>query len=142
MAISTKWLFLLSLTTSLHAQDPRKRILLSPNLVEEIEEPNLFEDEPYVCSIHGCVKRSQSEVGPFWANRGKRGPRYLQSKLYAQEPAWVYITDDDSGYNEPFFVTRGKKNLETSKKHPLLLKGLLQDKRADSAPDNPFFAAR
>lgn len=66
-----------------------------------------MENDPAPCASQGCVKRSDAD-GPFWANRGKKDPKYLQSRLYAQEPTWVYLSDDHFGYNEPFFVTRGK----------------------------------
>lgn len=70
------------------------------------EESDNFEKEAIGCTSGGCTKRSDPD-GPFWANRGKKDPSYLQSKLYAQEPTWVYLSDEHYGYNEPFFVTRG-----------------------------------
>lgn len=51
-------------------------------------------------------------MGPFWANRGKKDPKYLMSKLYAEEPHWSYVRKDNESYDnefDPFFTTRGKR---------------------------------
>lgn len=62
------------------------------------------------------MKRSpgQEEFGPFWANRGKKDPTYTRSKLFAEEPHWILVRREDKDIidNEPFYVTRGKKNSE------------------------------
>ncbi|XP_044256961.1 uncharacterized protein LOC123006501 [Tribolium madens] len=116
MHVSIKWLLILTLT-GVHAQEPRKK-----NGRYSSEEPFVVEQSAdYVsCSIGNCVKRSsgQEEFGPFWANRGKKDPTYIRSKLFAEEPQWILVRQDekDINDNEPFYVTRGKKNPDEERK--------------------------
>lgn len=54
----------------------------------------------------------QADMGPFWANRGKRDPKYLHSRLYVEEPHWLYTRQDNKSFDndfDPYFTTRGKK---------------------------------
>lgn len=56
----------------------------------------------------------QDELGPFWANRGKRDPGYTKEVLYAEEPHWITLRnslfDEATTDSSPFYVTRGKKD--------------------------------
>ncbi|KAF5300208.1 hypothetical protein FQA39_LY11242 [Lamprigera yunnana] len=70
----------------------------------------------YSCLLNGCIKRAfQDDVGPFWANRGKKDPSYRSEPLIVDEPHWVLIRSSEDellpykNNFEPFFVTRGKK---------------------------------
>lgn len=81
------------------------------------------------CRTRLCVKRAASdEMGPFWANRGKRepnpSPMYKQEQLFADEPHWILVRRDEDGAQisdyDPFFVTRGKKS-EAAKRFAGLL---------------------
>nr|XP_008200697.1 PREDICTED: uncharacterized protein LOC103314992 isoform X2 [Tribolium castaneum] len=116
MHVSIKWLLVLTLT-GVHAEEPRKR-----NDRFSFEEPFILEqnDDDVSCSIGNCVKRAsgQEEFGPFWANRGKKDPTYTRSKLFAEEPHWILVRRDDNDINdnEPFYVTRGKKNSDEERK--------------------------
>uniref|UniRef100_A0A1Y1LHK7 Uncharacterized protein n=1 Tax=Photinus pyralis TaxID=7054 RepID=A0A1Y1LHK7_PHOPY len=76
-----------------------------------------FREIPSSCMLASCTKRAlQEDVGPFWANRGKRNPNYKTETLYANEPHWVLVrraNDEFLPYKynyEPFFITRGKKD--------------------------------
>lgn len=69
------------------------------------------------CATSNCMKRAlQDDVGPFWANRGKKDPTYRQEHLYAEEPHWVLVRRAQDRLTplmydfDPFFVTRGKKD--------------------------------
>ncbi|XP_060516004.1 uncharacterized protein LOC132695642 [Cylas formicarius] len=113
---------------SAHAQDPRKRIIL-----------DVSGDMLPTCAEHLCMKRSgsQNELGPFWANRGKKDPKYLQEKFFVDEPRWILIHKDYDPM--PFYTTRGKKRSNT-------LYDNFQDRQrrvyADDESDVAFFAAR
>lgn len=95
------------------------------------------------CKSHVCWKRAirQEEMGPFWANRGKRYPTYKNNMLFVQEPHWILVRrDEESAVSDfdPFFITRGKKadnvdqNLNPRDRREL-------DSDYDEAP---FFAVR
>lgn len=105
-----------------------------------------MEEVDIPCVRRNCFLRvrKQDDVGPFWANRGKRGPTYARDVLYAEEPQWVdlnsdRVTDDPTWYN-PFFVTRGKKNRrkpgdESAVRERRVVQKVLPE-------ESPFFAAR
>ncbi|KAH1030076.1 uncharacterized protein LOC109541070 [Dendroctonus ponderosae] len=85
-----------------HCQDPRKRFVLDPAQLQK---------DDIVCNTKSCFKRSwtQEDMGPFWANRGKKDPKYLQEKLLVDEPFFICLRKDLR--NEPFYNSRGKKPL-------------------------------
>lgn len=69
------------------------------------------------CVSTNCVKRAlQDDVGPFWANRGKKDPTYRTEPLYAEEPHWILVRRAPEHISpitydiQPFFITRGKKS--------------------------------
>nr|XP_023011893.1 uncharacterized protein LOC111502134 [Leptinotarsa decemlineata] len=128
-----KWVLLLTVST-IHAQDPRRRIF--NQILYPLDELQLSktDDEDVPCPDRNCLpKRSVQEEnnGPFWANRGKKDPTYMRESLFAEEPYYVLVRKDDRFSEEPFFVSRGKKE----SKH--------RDRREfPEDVDSPFFAAR
>lgn len=94
------------------AQEPRKK---NSNLQYSYEEAPIIldqSDDDISCSAGSCLKRSgQDELGPFWANRGKKDPSYSRNQLFVDEPRWILVRRDDRNHEEkePFFLTRGKK---------------------------------
>lgn len=105
------------------------------------------------CKSHVCLKRGirQEEMGPFWANRGKKNPTYKSDALYVQEPHWILVRrDDESGLSnyDPFFITRGKKFFsinddEGDDAMKNYVKDLsVRDRRDYGSDESPFFAAR
>lgn len=92
-----------------------------------------YEEEGPACSGLGCLKRSSQDEGPFWANRGKKDPSYLQEPFYADEPYWVLMRREPKFTDEPFFMSRGKKESNLR----------MRDRREFVEDvDTPFFAAR
>ncbi|CAH0562380.1 unnamed protein product [Brassicogethes aeneus] len=128
-----KWILLVCLT-GIQAQDPRKRYESLPSF-----EINKVEEEEISCTTKACVKRSagQDELGPFWANRGKKDPTYLQQRFFVEEPRWVLVRRDDpsADVDDPFFLSRGKKE-------ELYRPYALSRERRDDGVISPFFAAR
>lgn len=105
------------------------------------------------CKSNICLKRGirQEEMGPFWANRGKKNPTYKSDQLYVQEPHWILVRrDDDSSLldYDPFFITRGKKytmmpDVEGEDTMKNYVKDLsIRDRREYGSDESPFFAAR
>nr|QGA72564.1 natalisin [Rhynchophorus ferrugineus] len=116
-----------------HCQDPRKRL---------VDSSDYQKDDDLPCTMKNCYKRSanQEDMGPFWANRGKKDPSYSSDKFMIQEPHWILIKKDPEV--EPFFTSRGKRPLkyvyDDSVKPP-------RDRRdyvVDGEMDPAFFAAR
>ncbi|KAF5274761.1 hypothetical protein FQR65_LT04314 [Abscondita terminalis] len=94
------------------------------------------------CMLRGCAKRSmQDDVGPFWANRGKKDPNYRTEPLSAEEPHWVLVrrAEDDVTpfkYNfEPFFVTRGKKDKNLQEEDKNIIQELFAKMRIQNHHD-------
>ncbi|XP_028129312.1 uncharacterized protein LOC114325438 [Diabrotica virgifera virgifera] len=136
MSGTLKWILLLIVVT-IRAQDPRRRsfYFCSNNDYLELTKAD---NEKLACPDGRCIaKRFDSDEGPFWANRGKKDPTYLNVPLYAEEPYWVLLKNENQAQGDPFFLSRGKK--ETGS----IFSSKLRDAR-DFAPDNdtPFFAAR
>lgn len=105
------------------------------------------------CKSFICLKRGirQDDVGPFWANRGKKNPTYKNDQLFVQEPHWILVRrDDDRGISDydPFFITRGKKNPSSNdgdneRSIKNYVKDLsVRDRREYGSEESPFFAAR
>ncbi|CAH1121059.1 unnamed protein product [Ceutorhynchus assimilis] len=82
-----------------HCQDPRKRLIINA-----MDYPK---DDEIACNLKRSP--SQEDMGPFWANRGKKDPTYTQERLYVEEPRWFMVRKN--GDDEPFFNSRGKKPL-------------------------------
>lgn len=103
-------------------------------------EPNK-NDEEVPCGEGVCIKRSsgQDELGPFWANRGKKDPAYMQEPLFAPEPYWVLLRREEQ--EEPFFTSRGKKELRGTKYFNNNVRSRERREFMDEV-DSPFFAAR
>lgn len=98
----------------------------------------LKEDALHYYPENSDSKRSaQEEVGPFWANRGKKDPTYVQDMLYVDEPYWVFIRRDDPPLPDaPFLGSRGKKETSSYNSKLRYRQELLND------IDSPFYAAR
>ncbi|XP_018325605.1 uncharacterized protein LOC108737318 [Agrilus planipennis] len=105
------------------------------------------------CATTSCFKRAvavtQDELGPFWANRGKKDKIYRQEPLYVQEPKWIVTAKDydtDTDYmNQLFFITRGKKVEAFSKKdesHTAIPNDMRDRRYVNDDDDAPFQAAR
>ncbi|KAJ8923806.1 hypothetical protein NQ315_010388 [Exocentrus adspersus] len=125
------------------AQDPRKRFLNHYPLNKLELNKNNDDDTP--CGAGICLKRSfgQDELGPFWANRGKKDPTYFQEPLYVEEPYWVLVRRDEQYQEEPlepFFTSRGKKESSKGVKYFDNLK--LSRREFIDDVESPFFAAR
>ncbi|XP_017783880.1 PREDICTED: uncharacterized protein LOC108567748 [Nicrophorus vespilloides] len=88
------------------------------------------------CKFGGCVKRAarQDDMGPFWANRGKREPSYFKDTFYADEPRWLLMRRDEPEEIDPFFTARGKKHEEEDAR--------LKVKKYIVLDESPFMAAR
>lgn len=99
------------------------------------------------CKSRLCLKRGirQDEMGPFWANRGKRNPMYKNDRLFVQEPNWILVRrDDERGISDydPFFTTRGKKFLIDDSQSNYFKDLSVRDRREHASEESPFFAAR
>lgn len=78
------------------------------------------------------------DTDPFWANRGKKDPSYLQDPLYVEEPYWILVRRNEQFEENPFYVSRGKK--ETGPFNTKLK--YLNQYTPDVESEKPFYAAR
>lgn len=114
------------------AQDPRKRFQADFFVTDDQYLKN--NDLEYL--QHKRVGTDGSE--PFWANRGKKDPTYLQEPFYVDEPYWILVRRNQAFDDDPFFVSRGKKEA-----FPFNMRmKFLNDYTTDDDPSKPFYAAR
>lgn len=78
------------------------------------------------------------ETEPFWANRGKKDPTFMQARFYIEEPYWIILSRNQHFNQEPFFISRGKKE---SGSYNLKMK-FRNEYSQDVDAERPFYAAR
>ncbi|XP_066259868.1 uncharacterized protein [Euwallacea similis] len=103
--ITIKNVLLLASLSFVHCEDPRKR------MISDLRSYHQSCDE-IICNPRNYFKRSSyirqdEDMGPFWANRGKKDPAYAHARLLVDEPKWILFPKNLD--NESFFNSRGKK---------------------------------
>ncbi|CAG9855133.1 unnamed protein product [Phyllotreta striolata] len=135
MSCFLMWFLLLFITLS--AQDPRRSQFHQGHDIRLFRKGD-GDNVSGECEGDNCVLKRfvVEDVGPFWANRGKRDPTYMSEALYAEEPYCLLIRGENYQPDDPFFISRGKKEVGN------VLETQLRDTRDVLADDAPFFAAR